>query len=679
MSSKEVVIQQTPEILPEENEQNQLPTLLSSLRRTRQCKTSHGIRNGKLAPDSKSTGGSQCKRSFEGSKSFCAKDSKSTDESGLDDSVTPDQCQKAFPTKVVPLKRSRAAAKIQDWFQKFKKFKGRAMSDQNPDVGAVRVEILEPSSKTQFQYWPEGPEAPTQEELEALAELQAVLIEQHGTFTAAYKFICGCTYKGHDAFITKRELRLGLRLKACQGTKVQGDAQSDAKSEDLFNSLLRLFRRSEGHVSKAEFSHFPELLSHEKALHERVSNGVLVGFELRDQFMQPIESSDDALELLQKAAVALELEPARTANMLYQIANAAADPSGLISAMTNITRMFNRFVGPKPGKQLETLLASWNLCGTLARQVKALGASPAVCAPSSKNQTKTTRSWFGSKSTNAAKKYQCKVDVSTGSLVYGSHLRKRLLQKDEQTQTHAQECDAAFWQALPTGEVLINLAYGAEVLDDEDFKTLLNAAWELFDNFDAITCLLGPVGLGRMRRKLDELLAINLEPHVLGNVSEHGRSQLENVGLLLSQITSMCKADPRLARDASLFGASFLADRIRCKANALVNFADAALCSAVAQVNRSAATMVEQLRSDVEELLEGRKVVCYISSGEYKIVPSAPPLETHLAKWHQQITAEVLANARAKGYVVTPSRSEEPDQLRSMEKFLIGYSNLQES
>jgi len=236
----------------------------------------------------------------------------------------------------------------------------------------------------------------------------------------------------------------------------------------------------------------------------------------------------------------------------------------------------------------------------------------------------------------------------------------------------------AFWQALPTGEVLINLAYGAEVLDDEDFKALLNAAWELFDDFDAITCLLGPVGLGRMRRKLDELLAINLEPHVLENVSEHGRSQLENVGLLLSQITSMCKADPRLARDASLFGASFLADRIRCKANALVNFADAALCSAVAQVNRSAATMVEQLRSDVEELLEGRKVECYISSGEYKILPSAPPLETHLAKWHQQITAEVLANARAKEYVVTPSRSEEPDQLRSMEKFLLGYTNLQE-
>merc|ERR1712224_57894 len=121
-------------------------------------------------------------------KSFCAMDSKSTNESELDDSVMPDQCQKAFPCKVAPLMRWKAAAKIQGYLKKWTKF-GRAMSDPSPDVGSLRVEIAESSSQTRIQYWPEEPEAPTQEDLEALTELEAALIEQHGTLAAAYKFI----------------------------------------------------------------------------------------------------------------------------------------------------------------------------------------------------------------------------------------------------------------------------------------------------------------------------------------------------------------------------------------------------------------------------------------------------------------------------------------------------------
>merc|ERR1712193_496927 len=73
--------------------------------------------------------------------------------------------------------------------------------------------------------------------------------------------------------------------------------------------------------------------------------------------------------------------------------------------------------------------------------------------------------------------------------------------------------------------------------------------------------------------------------------------QLQNAGVVLQQIASMCQADPRLARIAGLFGASLLADRICSTANASVNFADGAVGSAAAQVNRSAAAVTEELWS----------------------------------------------------------------------------------
>merc|ERR1719324_1400299 len=127
-----------------------------------------------------------------------------------------------------------------------------------------------------------------------------------------------------------------------------------------------------------------------------------------------------------------------------------------------------------------------------------------------------------------------------------------------------------------------------------------------------------------MRPKLDALLAMNLETHVLGKDPEHAYSQLQNAGVLLQQIASMCQADPRLARIAGLFGASLLADRICSRANASVNFTDGAVGSAAAQVNRSAASVSEELQLHVEELLGGRQVECCLSSGQYTIVHATP-------------------------------------------------------
>lgn len=656
--------------LPDENE---LPNLLVN-RHERQCRTSHG--NRKLAPESQSTDGFRGSHarhnslvsslSFGSSKSpgpiDLKVDSSASDKSGAD------PCQKAFPLKAAPLKRWQAAAKIQGYLSKWRTLKGRAMSDPCPQDGGLRVEIAESSRQAWVQHWPEEPDAPTQEDLAELSQLEWMLIERHGTIAAAYTSVTNSIRMSsgkEQITMTKRQFRVALCLAYAESQSSPG---SD-RLEQMFDNLLRLHRRRDGDISKAEFLRFPELLHRERVLQERASdanNDLVVGSRLLDRF-KSIKSSMDAVEVFQKALVALQLEPARTTNVLYHIASAPAGPGGLTSAISNITRIAQQFGGPQQGVRLEVLLASWSLCAALAKQAVALGVPPAQVSQVSKNQNKPAKASLTSKirmPSKFGKKYKVHVDASPQS------------SGDDQNQKLEHEYNMAFWQALPTGEILWNVSCGAEKLNDEDFKNLLSTAWGLFDDFDAVGCLLGPVGLGRMRPKLDALLALNLEAQVLGRKSEHAHSQLQSAGVLLQQIASMCQADPRLARIAGLFGASLLAGRICSRANASVNFADGALGSAAAQVNRAAVAVTEELLQHVEELLGDRKVECCLSSGQYKIIHASERAGNPLAEWHQNITAQVLAKATAKRDGAR-LRSEEPNSLYTASKCLVGYSNLQ--
>lgn len=675
----------TPTSLPRPDE-NELPNLLFN-RPKRQCKTSHGTRK-RLALESKSTGAfngthmqhgpfvSQLSiESIESSKSLGAKDSKSElslSDKSCDSTAAWDQCHKAFPLKATPVKRFQAAAKIQCYLAKWRGLKGRAMSDPSPQVGLPRVNIAAHSPQTWVKHWPEEPDVPVKEDLEELTQLEAMLIERHGTIAEAYAFIIGCI-KGSpgksDGMMTKRQFRIAMNL-AAKGAPLSNHGSNnrgDDTLEQMFDRLLLLLRRTDGDVSKAEFLRFSDLLSREKALQELAAdanNELLIGSRLLDR-LTSIKSSQDALEVFQKTVVALQLEPARTTNMLYQIAMAPGGPSGLTSVLSKITRIAQQFGGPNQDVRLDVLLATWKLCAALAKQVKALGVPPAQSVQSSSSQNKPVKTTSTLTSTVKAaskfrKNYKVKVDVSLHP------------PRDDKLE---HECNEAFWQVLPPGEVLWNLSCGAEALNDEGFKKLVSTAWDIFDDFDGVVCLLGPVGWGRMRPKLDALLAMNLETHVLGKDPEHAYSQLQNAGVLLQQIASMCQADPRLARIAGLFGASFLADRICSKANASVNFADGAVGSAVAHVNRSAAAITHEVSFHVEELLGGCKVECSLSGGQYKIVHAADNANP-LAEWHKDITAQVLAKATPKGDIARPS-SEEPGSLHATSKFLAGYSNLQ--
>jgi len=658
-----------PNLVRDSSQESELPNLL---RRRMKCKTAHG--NRLPGRDCKSTGeiAFQSQLSLESSKSHINISDMQKREEKFGEMLS-EPCPKAFPLQAAPLLRWRAAAKIQGILGKFRKRKAPT------DASACKEEISpslvpECSHNTWVHHWPEEPDAPSHEDLEALTQLEPMLLEQHGSMVAAHRFITNRQVlknpSSADAGFSKREFRIALLLKCSK----EAATFSCDRLEQMFDRLLSLLRKRDGDITKAEFLRFPELLSREKALHARLQGNedeqLLLGSRLRERLVGPIQSSEEALELLQKVAVAIEIEPCRTTNLLFQIGNSSSSsdglPSGLASAIGNVMKIVHEFGAPNTGVKHDVLIAGWTLCNALAKQVIALGALPVATSPPSSAEKNEKLSKTAGVPSRLGKKYQSKVvrpepkaDVGVPSA-----------SNDGNGQSYEHECSVAFWQALSIGEVLWNVGCGAEVLNDEDFKTILQTSWGLFDSFDAVSCLLGPVGWGRLRPRLDALAALSLQPHVLSRDPAHAQSQLQNAGTLLQQIASMCEADPRLARIAALFGASFIADRVRSTANGSVDLIHGTAASAAAQVNRSAAAVTAELSQHVEELLGGREVQCCLSSGHFAIVAATPTKANPLAEWQQSVTANALANAKVK------VESEEMI-LAPFGKFLRGYNDLQ--
>jgi len=600
---------------------------------------------------------------------------------------------RAFPVKPEPLLRWRAAARIK---AHIKKWRNGCSLTSSKDTRCTKYltnqEVAAPSTQPWNQLWPEEPAAPTPEDLEALTELEALLFTHHGNMEAAYKYIINCvkpvqysTVKGSvkgDAGFTKRELKIALHLKCSKEASSHELTPERLELLDtMFDSLLALLREKDvNEVSRPDFLRFPELLQREKELQNQLweSAGrnrnpeLLIGHRLRQRLTERLHCSEEALELLERTSTALQLEPARTANLLCQLAGSTATPSdALASGVRSIMEIVHEFGAPNIGTRLEVLIAGWKLCSALTTTVVSLAArtNNNASQPSSVKACDKKMMSKPSKFTSRfRKKYVCKVDVAPSPSINRNTIM------------------AALWQALPPGEVLWNLGCGAEVLPDEDFKTLLRIAWNLFDSLDVVGQLLGPVGLGRLRPKLDSLADVQLEHDVLARDPESAHVQLANVGVLMQQIASMVEADPRLARIAALFGTSYVVNRIRSTANSSVNLVAGAAGSSAAQVNRSALALAESLSQDVEELMGGRHVQVCLTSGEYSITPIVPRQVNPLATWHRDITAKVMENATVKDEVksngnpnIARGRSgsaPEVNNLRPMEKFLLGYNNL---
>lgn len=645
-----------------DQEEEQLPNLLK--RHVRHCKTAEGSKRPKCIGPQRDTLSEL--RKLESSKSLVAnrrypwrygyEQQKEMSQGQWGHTLSAPN-ERVFPVKPAPMVRWRAAARIQAHLKKWRS----SMASKPSQFNEIAGEPSAPSSGPPNQLWPEEPALPTQEDIEALTTLEALLLEHHGSLEAAFKYITNCV-KDATGF-SKRKLKIALNLKSSKkGEPQKLESESLVSFDHMYDSLLALLRKNGAdEVPRAEFLRFPDLLKREKDLQSRLlvshrgwgclvirttgDGELLIGSRLQQRLAGRLHSAGEALELLEKVSVALQVEPGRTANLICQIDGPVATPSdALASGIRSIMRIIHEFGAPNTGMKFDVLIAGWTLCNALTKQVRSLVAQSEQQSPVKPCQNKTT-----SKLTKITCKFKIKhsARVEVAPLPCGSDC----------------EINAALWRALPPGEVLWNLGCGAEVLDDHDFKTLLRTSWSLFDGCDVAGHLLGPVGLGRLRPRLDSLADLILEPEVLKRDPEHAHVQLGNAGVLLQQITCMVEADPRLARIAALFGTSYLANRIRSTANSFVNLVEGSAGSAAAQVNRSASAVAEAMSQDVEELMGGRRVQVCFTSGQYTIKPATAvsnPLATQLQHIHYYITAQVMEHATAK----------------PTEKFLLDCNNL---
>lgn len=567
----------------------------------------------------------------------------------------------AFHLKNESLERWSAASKIKAHLSCWLKSKNQTAIQPLQSLQSSPTK----STEKVWAPWQEEPEPPSTLQLETLLQLKSILLEQHEDMAAAFQFIA--KNSGRDASFTKRDLRTAM-------SHMQSSSRtSEAQFPDAghtFCALLALYRHNGPEIAISEFMRFPQLLEREQSFRKQLMSPILVdddqllvGKRLDQQLKSGVDTPAEAHELLQNLSAALEFEPKRTSNVLIQNGHG----SGVKAGLDYIARFTDDFGAPKPGVRLEILIAGWEFCSAFTKQAVALGAAPhtkahpnqipelaeSLTAMKPMKPMKSADAVFATlvrvkKVVSSKKKKETKDVMVLSPYPVANEVKEK---------SHEEKCRDALWEALPPGKMLWTLAHGAEDLNDEDYERLLQAAWAMFDSFDAVSWMLGPVGLARLRPKLDELSALRLRASAMSSDLDDAHSVLVRSNALLQNIQSVCAADPRLARTAALFGASFLAERARCVANSSINLVTdeaasaqgRATASATAQLNRTATALAAALMPHVEELLGGRKVQLR-KCGSAVFLEIARPSEkviNPLADVHKIVSSEVNANAVA--------------------------------
>jgi hypothetical protein len=138
-------------------------------------------------------------------------------------------------------------------------------------------------------------------------------------------------------------------------------------------------------------------------------------------------------------------------------------------------------------------------------------------------------------------------------------------------ETNDEEEHSHLWHMLPPGEILHCLRGGAKTLDGEDFKQLLQAAWALFDDCDAVSWTIEPKKesdprasqLLAVQKALAEVATVVYHPGQLALDAEPMHQQLLRSRAVIHQLKEICdESDDGLLRRAALYGLPILLERV---------------------------------------------------------------------------------------------------------------------
>jgi hypothetical protein len=490
------------------------------------------------------------------------------------------------------------------------------------------------------------------EELVELSKLESLLIADYETAKYAFQVVTA-----DKACFTENDLRYAVSQHITKAELMASTLGKDAiplaDVPQIFISLCKLLKYDLGPVPKAIFLMFPERLRFERLQRARFARtGVirdgeapLDGARLLQLLSKGAKTPEAAKKLLNQVGAAIQLEPQATAHALLKKNKVHGGPNAGIRFVVNLIRQHG---APFSGNGLDILISGWAILSALAKSAVALGtltlsgslhasnsehrkkgrillkAAGALGALGASSQQKLRRlrnrvhhvkpkkdaapdqlgvamkvALFGTRLIrnlpNAKKKrqYQCKVGTSSGSSAD---------EYSEQNHVH-------LWEILPAGEILHYLRVGAKALDGEDFKQLLQAAWSLFDECEAVTWMIEPkdssdsraAQLLAVQEALAKIVSADCDDSQHSDDAESLHQQLLQSYNITNQMNKFCEeADEDLLRRAALYGLPILLERVSTWIHASV---ERIINPAIASPSRVAAHDMDSVMAKVQRVL----------------------------------------------------------------------------
>jgi len=446
------------------------------------------------------------------------------------------------------------------------------------------------------------------DQLVELSKLEYLLLTDYETLKQAFQVVTA-----DKACFTEIDLRYAVsqhitKVELLNSTSGKDDIQLGDVPQ-LFTSLCKLLKYQQGPIPKAIFLMFPERLRFERLQRARFARtGVIRDGEapldparLLQSLHKGAKTREAAKKLLNQVGAAIQLQPEATAQALLKKNKAYGGPNSGIRFVVNLIRQHG---APFSGDGLDILISGWAICSALATSAVTLGTlttSGSLRGDNSEHRKKGRMllkaagalGAFGGSSIQRLRRLRNresshdhtpdKLGVATKVVFFGTRLMKNLPKTKRRRQyqhkvgissapeSEYEETHAHLWQILPAGEILHCLRLGAKALDGEDFKQLLQAAWCLFDECDAVTWMIEPkagsdsraVQLLAVQEVLCKNASVGLHSSQHSDDSEVLHQQLLQSQDATKQLKELCEAaDDGLLRRAALYGLPILLERV---------------------------------------------------------------------------------------------------------------------
>jgi len=401
----------------------------------------------------------------------------------------------------------------------------------------------------------------------------------------------------------------------------------------VFISLCRLLKYETGKIPKNIFLMFPDLLRNERLLRARFAReGKIRADEMCDGksllrlLAKGAKNPEAARKLLNQVAAAIQVQPQETAKALLRETKGSG---GSNAGLRHVVQLIRQHGAPVSGATLDVLISGWAVCAALAKSAVVLGTMQAsggnvghkanigTLISASMGLRRLRKKAAAAHHENAAHQDSeddhikpTKLSVAAKVAIFGTRLlrkvpgtkkkqyRRKVAVSNEMT-VEEEHWDK-LWQILHPSEVLRCLRAGAKALDGEDFKQLLQAAWALLDECDAVSFMIEPkkksdaraTQLLAIQQVLAGIVTADSHPGQLRDAKPMHQLLVRSYAVL-HQLKQICDVkDDAIMRRAALFGLPSLLERISIWVHASV---DQIVDPMIAQPSRAAAHEMDSL------------------------------------------------------------------------------------